>query len=426
MAIAGYGVEGAVSVEYWAELGADVAVFDERQPEKAVPSSVNTYFGEDAFSKLNGFDLVIRTAGLNPAKIKTDGKIWSATNEFFDKCPAPIIGVTGTKGKGTTCSLLAEILKSAERTVHLVGNIGVPALERLPEIQPTDIVVYELSSFQLWDLEKSPETAVVLMIEPDHMDVHTSMEEYVNAKANIVKFQTDKDTVVCHPTNQYALGIANRASSTKVHFMTREGAYVENNVIYIEGIKLCSIDEVGLIGAHNLENICAAITAAWKYTHDTRAVISGITQFKGLPHRLEFVKEINNIRFYNDSIATNEGSVIAALSSFSQPKIVVMGGAGKNVDLSGMFKKMPNYNVKKLILLGELSDSFASFAENASLNYEKVDGGMDKVVKAAFSSAAPGDVVLLSPGATSYDMFRNYAERGDAFKQAVLELSQSA
>ncbi len=266
VAIAGYGLEGEANFHYWNTLGVDITIFDEREvPAQPLPENVKTVLGPGSFKKMHGYDIVVRTASLSPDKIETDGKVWSATNEFFSKCPAPIIGVTGTKGKGTTCSIITEILKATNKTVHLVGNIGVPALEVLPNIKADDIVVFELSSFQLWDLKKSPQTAVVLMIEPDHLDNHSSMEEYVAAKANIAKYQDDDDVVAYHPTNKYSAQIAQLSPAHKRKYMTSEGAYIVSGQIVIDNVAVSMVKEVGLLGEHNLENICAALTAVWQY-----------------------------------------------------------------------------------------------------------------------------------------------------------------
>ncbi|MBP9668310.1 hypothetical protein KBD70_01040, partial [Candidatus Saccharibacteria bacterium] len=191
IAIAGYGVEGQASYRYYAsDENNTITIVDQSYPSVDMPKNVKTIIGEDAFKNLLGFDLVIRTPGLPPASIKTDGKIWSATNEFFAKCPAPIIGITGTKGKGTTASLVASILNKAGKKVWLIGNIGIAALDVLQDIKAEDVVVYELSSFQLWDIEYSPKTAVLLFVEEEHLNIHYSKEDYFSAKMNITKFQT--------------------------------------------------------------------------------------------------------------------------------------------------------------------------------------------------------------------------------------------
>jgi UDP-N-acetylmuramoylalanine--D-glutamate ligase len=358
VAIAGYGMEGEQNFRYWRAQTDDITICDENTPSRTIPENTKTIFGEGAFSQLQDFDLVVRTAGLRPDKIKTNGKIWSATNEFFNQCPVPIIGVTGTKGKGTTATLVSKILEEAGRKVWLLGNIGVPALEVLEEIQnysgSDGVVVFELSSFQLWDLEKSPQTAVVLMIEPDHMDVHASMEEYIAAKANITAFQSEEDFLVYHPTNTYSRQIAEQSKALKVRFMTEEGANVvipaqagiqksetvdpsfrwddEVERIVIQEQLICAVEEVGLRGRHNLENICAAITASWNFTKDTSAIKEAVTQFKGLPHRLELVREFDGALYYNDSYSSAPGATIAAIKSFTNPEILICGGFDRGLD----------------------------------------------------------------------------------------------
>jgi UDP-N-acetylmuramoylalanine--D-glutamate ligase len=422
--IAGYGAEGKVNYKYWSDLGAEVAIADERTRLEDAPEGAKLILGEGSFEKLHEYDLVVRTASLNPARIFTHGKIWSATNEFFAKCPAPIIGVTGTKGKGTTSSLIAEILKAAGKKVHLVGNIGVPALDELPKIKAEDFVVFELSSFQLWDLEKSPETAVILMIEPDHMDVHASMEEYINAKANITIHQNPNDLLVYHPTNKFSQQAAEKSKANKKRYLTEEGAHISGNEIVIEGQTICKTNEVGLLGEHNLENVCAAITAAWRYTTDTSAIKSGVTTFKGLPHRLEFVREVDGIKFYDDSQATGVGSCLAALNSFSEPTVLIFGGSDKGVDLSDVINHF-DPNKHQVVLIGQSSDKLQTLLENRGFkNFVNLGMKMTmkQIVEKAITLSGGHGVVLLSPAHASFDMFKSYQDRGDQFKKVVNDL----
>ena len=245
--IAGYGGEGQSNLRYFQKKfpSASFLVTDERESVDNLPDGVSFQAG---FAGLADAYLIIRSPSISPEKIKNSGQIWSATNEFFAECPAVIIGVTGTKGKGTTCSLAASILRAAGKTVHLVGNIGVPALDILPEIEENDIVVYELSSFQLWDLEKSPHVAVVLMIEPDHLNVHADFDDYLAAKSNIARFQTSDDYLIYNSKNEFSSSIASVSSSQK-----KEYPFALSSDI---------ISAIRLPGKHNIDNACAAILAA--------------------------------------------------------------------------------------------------------------------------------------------------------------------
>lgn len=426
VAIAGYGAEGEASCRYWLDKGAEVAVFDEKMPSHPLPGGVDSIIGTYAFEHLEGYDMVIRTASLRPDKIKTDGKVWSATNEFFAQCPTPIIGVTGTKGKGTTCSLISEILKAAGKTVHVVGNIGVPALEVLGEVQKEDVVVFELSSFQLWDLEKSPETAVVLMIEADHMDIHASMEEYVAAKANITTHQKSEDLLIYHPTNRYAAEIAAQTAARRRKFFTPEGAYVDGRDIVIEGQVVCSTSDIGLIGAHNLENVCAAVTATWRYTQDIRATRSAVIKFEGLPHRLEFVDEIKGVAYYNDSFSSAPGAAVAAIRSFDQPIVLICGGFDRGLNYSELTTAITEQqNIKKVLLIGQTAAAIGKSFDTANFDKFEIltDMDMPQILQKAASESTDGDIVLLSPGCASFDMFKDFKDRGEQFKAAVGKLA---
>lgn len=439
IAIAGYGAEGESNYRYWNTSDNQVVIIDEQQPSRPVPVDASIIVGDGAFAKLQGYDLVIRTAGLAPRKIKTDGKIWSATNEFFAKCPAQIIGVTGSKGKGTTSSLIASILRAAGKTVHLVGNIGVPALDALAGITNKDVVVYELSSFQLWDAERSPHIAVVLMIEPDHLDVHADMDEYVKAKANIRLHQGCVDKCLYHPTNEYSRRIAMTPTDTyqdeycdggqdaQYRFgIADEGqVYVRDDLFMQDDRVVASTDALRLAGEHNRENACAAISAVLAYGGVNReAIEKGLSDFNGLPHRLKFVREVNGVGYYDDSIATTPGSAIAAMHAFMQPKVLILGGSSKGADFTALATVAAQASVKAAVLIGDEADKIEAVLKTAGVRCFNLGNSavMSEVVAAASQQAAPGDVVILSPSCASFGMFKNYSDRGDQFIDAVNEL----
>ncbi len=421
IAIAGYGQEGRASYRYWsADPKNELTVFDENKLEQMEPDGVFAIIGTDAFSQLNGYDLVIRTAGLAPSKIVTDGKIWSATNEFFAKCPAPIIGVTGSKGKGTTASLITSILREAGKTVWLLGNIGEPALDALKQIKSSDIVVYELSSFQLWDLEKSPHIAVILFIEQEHLDVHFDMQDYVTAKANITKYQTPDDILIYNRSNQYAVDIAKSSIAKVIGYSDSQSAHVQDGYFYYKEQKICSVGVLQITGRHNFDNSCAAINVIWLYTNDVKVIERGLHSFKGLPHRLQFVREIAGVKYYDDSIATTPSSAIAALRSFNTSKVIILGGSSKGSDFSGLAQELKQHDVR-VILIGDEAVTIAGACKDAGFeNYQIInDATMDDIAKLAEAISQPGGVVLLSPASASFGLFKNYVDRGEQFQRAV-------
>lgn len=425
IAIAGYGSEGESNFKYYSkDASNEIVIFDEKQPERTIPSGIKSLIGSGVFEKLDGFDLVVRTAGLAPRKIKTNGKIWSATNEFFAKCPCKIIGVTGSKGKGTTASFVASILEAAGQKVWLIGNIGKPALDVLGDIQSDDIVVYELSSFQLWDLEKSPQIGVVLFIEQEHLDVHENMQEYVNAKANIAIHQTSRDLLIYNRFNKYSLEIASKSKAKLIGYPYETTAHIKDQAFYYGEQKICSINAVNLVGKHNYDNACAAIDAIWDLINgDITAIEKGLSDFKGLPHRLQFVAEVDRVRYYDDSIATTPSSAIAALKSFDDPKIIILGGSSKGSDFSELASELLAHDVNA-ILIGDEASTIAKACDAKGFNkYEIISSAtMPDIVKRASELASGNGVVLLSPASASFGLFKNYVDRGDQFAAAVRNL----
>ncbi len=404
IAIAGFGIEGRVNYDYWNVAGNEVTIVDERPALDELPAGAMTLLGEGVFSRLDDFDMVIRTASLNPRKITTQGRIWSGTNEFFARCPAPIIGVTGTKGKGTTSSLITSILREAGKTVHLVGNIGTPALEVLSGIQADDIVVYELSSFQLWDIERSPHIAVVLGVEPDHLDVHEGMDDYIGAKANIVRHQLAGDITIFNQANVIACDIADQSVAQKIPYPFALSELLSSSV--------------KLPGAHNLENASAAVAAVGSYVADEAVIARGLAAFSGLPHRLKFVRTVGDVSYYDDSIATTPGSAIAAIRSFSQPKVLILGGSDKGAQYDEIITLCGEESVK-VIAIGQTGERIAELCEHSGVTVNRVAGDMTAIVEAARQAAQPGGVVILSPASASFDMFTSYTDRGDQYVAAV-------
>lgn len=422
VAIAWYGTEGQSSYRYFTQRGDDVTIVTPRiSLDFPLPEGAKSIIGDDAFDQLRGFDLVVRSSGVRPDSLVTDGKIWSSTNEFFARCPATIIGVTGTKGKGTTCGLITAILRADGRTVHLVGNIGQPALALLDSIQSTDIVVYELSSFQLWDLEKSPHIAVVLMIEPDHMDVHRDMTEYLEAKARIAKYQSAEDVVLYHPTNDDSKQVAMAGSGTKLRYGIREDGqvYVCDGSFYQDDQLLCSTDTLQIVGLHNLENACAAVSVALQYGADNNAITTGLSSFPGLPHRLKKIRTVMGVTYYDDSIGTTPGSAISALRSFAQaPKVLILGGSDKGADYTAIIRECAAHDTK-VVAIGQTGGRIAELCEQQKVQVIRETGLMAEAVRRAQALAVDGGVVLLSPASASFDQYKSYSDRGDQFVAAV-------
>lgn len=440
IAIAGYGVEGRANYQYFAAKYPDseLVIVDERDVVPDMPEGIEAILGEGAFGRLGGFDMVVRTAGLSPRKITTDGKVWSATNEFFARCAekdVPIIGVTGTKGKGTTSSLIASILRAAGKTVHLVGNIGTPAIEVLANITPSDIVVYELSSFQLWDLQKSPHIAVVLPIEPDHLDVHVSFDKYLAAKANIRKHQGQDEGCYYHPTNEFAHQVAMTGDwpvdqdevqiwqSQAFRYATDEAVYVLNGNFMVHGTVICPTSAVQLPGEFNIENACAAISAARNFTVDDDAIEAGLKAFTGLPHRLRLIREVAGVRYYDDNYSSAPSSTLAATRAFEVPEILIAGGYDRGVDLSDLAAALSQQaNLKHVVLIGQTGPWLRNLLkENGYRNVTLLEDkpSMRAIVEAAAQNAVSGDVIIMSPACASFDMFKNFTDRGDQFVDAV-------
>jgi UDP-N-acetylmuramoylalanine--D-glutamate ligase len=430
IAILGFDTEGRSSYAYFLARGHQLTILDAKT-ELAVPEGAQAVLGDTYLNGLDRFDLIVRTAGLPPGKIfdanpaLSPDKVTSQINEFFKASPTRnVIGVTGTKGKGTTSTLIARMLEAAGKDVYLAGNIGVPALDLLPKLTPDSWVVLELSSFQLSDAKYSPHIGVCLMVVPEHLNWHADFADYTHAKSNMFAQQTADDIAIYFNDNLDSKNIAAHGAGRKIPFYTAPGAYVNDDTIVIDGQTVCDVADVQLLGKHNLQNICAAVTAVWQVTQDVAALQSVITSFSGLEHRLELVRELDNIRYYDDSFGTTPETAIVAMQAFDAPKVVILGGSDKGASYADLALAVKDSNVRKVLLIGNQADVIQAALETVGFTDFTLGGAtMQEIVNNAKAAAQPGDVVLLSTGCASFGMFKDYKDRGDQFKNAVHALT---
>lgn len=428
VAIIGYGVEGKSATTYWLAKGADVTVCDQNESVD-VPAGVHTQLGPGYLTNLGRFDVINRTGSVHPdmllaANTGIEAKITTVINEFFKVSPSRnIIGVTGTKGKGTTSTMITRMLQAAGKQVFLAGNIGNSPLDFLGQLTAESWVVLELSSYQLYDLKQSPPIGVCLMVVPEHLNWHLTMEDYVRSKQQLFAHQGPADTAIYFADNEISHKIASASKGKKIPYFAEPGAYVKDGYITIDATQLCKVDELKLLGEHNWQNACAAATAVWQVTQDAKAINAVLTTFAGLPHRLEFVREINDVRFYNDSFASGLHATEAAVEAIEGPKILIVGGFDRFIPIEhfGPFVKDHAKELPGVLLIGQSAGRVATELEKAGYNGYKVSTArsMAEVVADACSMAKGGDNIVLSPGFASFDMFKNFEDRGDQFKQVV-------
>jgi UDP-N-acetylmuramoylalanine--D-glutamate ligase len=428
VAIVGYGTEGELNYEHWHKLGADVTICDQ-DPAKQVPEGATTQLGPDYLKDLDRFDVIVRTAGLNPNLILAQNptvkaKITTTINEFLQVCPTKnVIGITGTKGKGTTSTLITKMLQATGKQVYLGGNIGISPFQFLDELTADTWVVLELSSFQLYDLQHSPHIAVCLMVVPEHLNWHSGMEDYIQAKSQLFAHQSLQDTAIYFADNKISHQIASSSPGAKISYFAEPGAYVDGENIVIDNQVVCSVHDIRLLGEHNWQNACAAITAVWQVSQDVGAIRSVLTTFTGLEHRLEFVREVNGVTYYDDSFGTTPETAIVAIAAFKQPKVVILGGSDKGTLFDDLAAAVKEHDVRRVILIGDTAPKIEA-ALNA-IGYTSITLGgstMAEIVQKCQAAAKPGDVVLLSTGCASFGLFDNYKDRGNQFQTEVGKL----
>lgn len=452
IAILGYGVEGKAVFNYLHRNGyTDLTVCDQNVDlQEQMPEGVSVRLGVHYLEKLDDFEVVFRSPGIKyrdphvQFAIQQGVIVTSATNYFIDQCPCPIIGVTGTKGKGTTSSLIFEMLKKSGRkesvNVFLGGNIGQCPLEFLDDIKGDGLVVLELSSFQLQDLKKSPRYAVMLNTTTDHLDYHVDRDEYLQAKEQLLVNQHKDSVAVLNKDYEYSKYYKPLVKGTlkwvSVKEAVKDGAFVEGGEIFYakkgKKEKIANVDEVALIGSHNLENILPATTIARELGVKAEEIAEVIRTFKNLPYRLEFVRELKGVKFYNDSYSTTPETSMAAVDSFDEGTVLIAGGYDKGADYVEWARKiLTKVSLHTVILMGASTEKM----EKALIEAEKSlgdavgsptkilrRGKMEDAVVDAWAESDEGGVVVLSPGAASFDMYKNYKERGNDFVAHVRKL----
>lgn len=445
IAVIGAGVSNMPLIRLLLSKGCDVTVCDKRSLDEMEENGAELKdsgavlkLGEDYLKDLDQ-DLIFRTPGLMPfdsnlvAASEKGSVITSEMEVFFSLCPCRTIAVTGSDGKTTTTTVIAELLKAAGYNVHIGGNIGRPLLCDVPDMNPEDIAVLELSSFQLHSMRCRPDVAVITNISPNHLDKHKDFQDYIDAKMSVFSSQTEKDLLVLCHDDAHSAYYAEKAHSTIALFSDKcsviDGACCLDGVLYRvkngQKRKIMEASEIRIPGEHNVLNYLAAFSATEGLVPDDVCRDVAMT-FAGVEHRLEHVREMKGVLFINDSIASSPTRTAAGLRAMKRPPIIIVGGYDKHISFNGLGDDLCRY-AKRVFITGATADKIRDAIEqseyfaDSGLHYEMIDF-FDDAVLAAAASAEEGDIVLLSPACASFDAFPNFAVRGKHFKKLVMEL----
>lgn len=446
VAVNGIGVSNRPLIQLLLSRGIRVTARDKKERSSLGPAAeelealgCRLRLGADYLADLTE-DVIFRTPGMRPdlpplaAAVERGSVLTSEMEAFFEVCPCPVIAVTGSDGKTTTTTIIAELLRAAGQTVHLGGNIGHPLLAEAGTMRPQDIAVLELSSFQLMTMARSPHIAVITNLAPNHLDVHKDFGEYIAAKENIFTHQTAEDIAVFNADNEITLAESMRALGRARLFSRRreveDGVFLrEGQIIARQGREeraVMAASDIKLPGAHNVENYMAAIAAVDGLVPD-ESIRTFAREFGGVEHRIELIRTLRGVRWYNDSIASSPSRTIAGLRSFPKKVILIAGGKDKGISYDEL-GPVVNKHVKCLILCGATADVIRRSVEEAG-NYRGLEilevEDYRQAVVLADSKAGEGDVVILSPASTSFDRFANFMERGNVFKALVRELPEA-
>ncbi|PJF34721.1 MAG: UDP-N-acetylmuramoyl-L-alanine--D-glutamate ligase [Candidatus Thermofonsia Clade 1 bacterium] len=451
--ILGFARQGQALARWLPSVGARVIVSDKRDLGEIieavmefVDAPIEFALGEHALGLLDKADVLFLSGGVDPKLpicVEARRRGIPLSNDaqlFLERCPAPVIGITGSAGKTTTTTLIGEMCKAAQLPTMVGGNIGNVLLDKLSQVRPEHKIVMELSSFQLELMTRSPQIAVITNVTPNHLDRHGTMEKYLEAKAQIFLHQQPNDIAIFNLDDAGSFGLSERAHSRTAFFSTREmvsdGAFLAGSRLMVTGLSapdggakiVCNRGDIKLRGEHNLQNVLAACAAAGAAGVPVEAMREVIKTFSGVPHRLEVVRVVGGVTYINDSIATAPERVIAALRSFTEPIILLAGGRDKKLPWDELLI-LVSQRVKHLITFGEFGEQIAAMAQrlrlpNSMLQSIEYRATLDVAVKLAAEIAQSGDIVLLSPGCTSYDAYQNFEERGEHFRMLVAALEE--
>ena len=444
--VIGFGVSNQPLVRVLLRSGCDVTVCDRRERaqlgaagDEAAAQGAKFALGADYLEHLN-FDVIFRTPGVLPIvpqlrKAAQNGAILTSEMEAFcNLCPCRILAITGSDGKTTTSTITAELLRAQGHTVHLGGNIGTPLFDRIPDIRPEDFAVLELSSFQLHSMHCAPDVAIITNISPNHLDVHKDMDEYIAAKENIYLHQHEGDIAIFNEDNDITRKLSKKAAAWMRLFSRREevadGAFLRGDTIVLrhDGCEeaVMQISDIRLPGMHNVENYLAAVTALdglvpYEVMRETART------FVGVEHRIEPVRTIRGVQWYNDSIASSPTRTIAGLNAFNEKVILLAGGYDKHIPFAPLAPEVVKH-VKLLILCGATADAIEKAVRECPGYHGSPEivrcESLEDCVKTAYERAVRGDIVTLSPACAAFDQFANFMERGKAFKKLVMALGE--
>ena len=441
--ILGFGIEGKDTFEYLLKHGIKAIIFDRAESVEfnrknpKLGTEITRYLGDNYLNNISEVDVIFKTPGipiLKPelqAAIRKGVIVTSQLEYFFDQTPAKIIGITGTKGKGTTATLIYQILKKSKKDIYLGGNIGLSAITFLDKLTPQSLVVLELSSYQLQSLKKSPEIAVLLNVTQDHLDYHKSVSEYHEAKRNIINFQNKNDFSIINADYKIMSSFIGSSKGRVYQYSKKKitnGCYVDkaDNIVLqtiVGPIMVANANQLLLRGRHNLENVTASILAAFLAGADINSIQSVVKNFHGLEHRLELVGKVDGVAYYNDSFSTIPETAIAAIRSFDEPIILILGGSCKGSDYTELGREIVKSKVKSLILIGEMANDISEKISSKFIG-NRIFGlsTMKDIIEKTRELSTPGDVVLLSPACASFGLFNNYKDRGNQFKEEFRKL----